>query len=495
MFSVAMRRGSHEAHAREKFSIEKLVRMVRLTQRPTTVVIKEKNFTDGLLRRRDFLEAVLGCILAFAIPSKVRGMPHRYRLRGNPSSTIYRAVNGSPEKNLSKVVEMMGGIEKFIESDAVVLIKPNVQWWNQGAPNLCALKALVDVIMNRPGGFKGEVVVAENCHRGSTPWTSLHSGWAQAFERNSDVPNVSNMNELSALLKGEYGSRFSVVHWVDLSHGGKRVFSPKDGEGYAYCDGTGGLPLIKCDNGAPDHNFRSTIMTYPIFRTDNGTVVDFKSGPWEKGKYTGQPLRFINFAALNHHSEFCGATSTIKNYMGITDLSGGSDPVRGGHLSGPYHNFHSFPFNGSAPGPIPGMLGKEIGVFMKTIRKADLNVTCAEWVGLTSRTNPPIAHTRAILACTDPVALDYHATKYLLYANSKVSIHNPDNKKSPLHQYLLRCSEEGGGLFDETQVAVRTHDCEKRQDREADDLVVRGETQWGNSIRDVMKYVYFRYFV
>ena len=85
------------------------------------------------------------------------------------NSLIYRSMNGSPSENLTKVVELMGGIKKIIGSDDVILIKPNVQWWNQGAPNLAALKTFVDLIMERPGGFRGEVVIAENCHRGSSP--------------------------------------------------------------------------------------------------------------------------------------------------------------------------------------------------------------------------------------------------------------------------------------------------------------------------------------
>ncbi len=412
----------------------------------------------------------------------------------DPLCTIYRTVNGSPDENIKKIVEMMGGIEKLIEPDAVVLIKPNVQWWNQGAPNLAALRALVDLIINRIGGFTGEVVVVENCHRGAMPWKSLHSGWVPSFERNSDVPDVRNMSELCAHLKGRYGARFSTVHLVNVTSGAKRVFSPKDGDGYAYCDGTGGLPLIKCDNGAAGGNFRSTIMTYPIFRTDRGTIVDFKNGVWEKGAHTGQPLRFINLAALNHHSAFCGVTSAIKNYMGITDLSVVSNPAAAGRLTGPYYNFHSFAFDGSAPGPVPGILGKAIGTYMKSIRMADLNITTAEWVGLTSRTNPPVAHTRTILASTDPVALDYHASKYLLYPNSGVPIHDPDNKKSPLHQYLVKCAEEGGGVPDETRVEVKTHDFRKGPEGGKDSLIIRGEIEWGSNPRDIAKYVYYRYF-
>jgi hypothetical protein len=84
--------------------------------------------------------------------------------------------------------------------------------------------------------------------------------------------------------------------------------------------------------------------------------------------------------------------------MGITDLSGGSDPNNGGRLTKDFYNFHSFPFDKSSPGPVPGMLGAAIGMFMQTIRKADLNITTAEWVGLSSRTDPPVVQTRAVLA-------------------------------------------------------------------------------------------------
>ncbi len=111
-------------------------------------------------------------------------------MKENIKSTVYRAVNGHPSENLSKVVELMEGIETFIGPDDVVIIKPNVQWWNQGVPNLSALNTFVDLIMNRRGGFHGEVVLAENCHRGASPWESLHSGWAPVFYRTCRVQHL-----------------------------------------------------------------------------------------------------------------------------------------------------------------------------------------------------------------------------------------------------------------------------------------------------------------
>lgn len=410
----------------------------------------------------------------------------------NPGVTVCRAVNGDPGKNIDKVIELLGGIENIIGPDDVVVIKPNVQWWNQGAPNLAAMKALVDLIMNRPGGFHGEVIIAENCHRGSRPSNS--AGWAYGFSRNADLDQIFNFNDLSHHLKKAYADNFSTCDWVDVNAGSKRIHSPADGTGYVYCDGTGGVPLISLENGHKGNGFREVIMTYPVFQTDRGTVVDFKNGIWEKDSYTDQPLKFINCAALNHHSIYCGATSAIKNYLGISDLSGGADPNNGGRLTRNYYNFHSFPFNKWGPGSEPGMIGAEIGVFLNSIRKADLNITTAEWVGLASRTDAPVSRTRAVLACEDPVALDYHATKYILFPNSKIAFHNPDEVDSPMHQYLVKCAEHGGGEFDESKVDVKSWDCSTDQFQEDDELVVIGEKEWGWDLKTLMKYFYLRYY-
>lgn len=410
-----------------------------------------------------------------------------------PETSVFRSVNGSPAENLRKVIDLMGGIEKWIGSDHIVLIKPNVQWWNQGAPNLAALKTFVDLIMDRPGGFKGEVVLSENCHRGPRPWESVSSGWAHDFERNADLAKAPHLNELSRILKEKYGERFSICHLIDVGAGNKRVFGPIDGTGYVYCDGSRGVPYIPCENEEKGPGHRATIMTYPIVRTDQGTIVDFKNGAWEKGSYSGRPLRFINFSALNHHSTYCGMTSAIKNYMGITDLSGGPDPMQGGRLTEKYFNFHSFPFNKWSPGPSPGMLGKAVGTFMKTIRKADLNITTAEWIGLVSRTEPPVVRTRALLASTDPVALDYHAAKYLLFPNSNLSIHNPDNPQGPLHPYLAKCAESGGGMIDENRVEVKSYDFKTKAFQRDEDLVISTPVHWGARPKAILKYLFLRF--
>ncbi|NIQ13816.1 MAG: DUF362 domain-containing protein [Candidatus Dadabacteria bacterium] len=458
------------------------------------IINKEEEFNCS---RRNFIKAMVYSAGNFTLSGyNLKNIPIGFKnqLQTKPTAAlIYRSINGSPESNMIKIIEMMGGIKNIVSSEDVVVIKPNVQWWNHGAPNLASLKTFVDVIMEMPGGFKGEVVIAENCHRGNKPWKSINSGWERKFEINSEIPDVFNLNDLTVLLKNNYGRKFSVCHWIDVGSGGKRVYGPADGNGYVFCDGTGGVPLLSLGNGAMGNQYRATILTYPIFITDRGTVIDFKNGIWEKGAYTGRDFRFINFAALNHHSRYCGVTSSMKNYMGITDLSGGPDPFTGGRLTDKYYNFHSFPFNKWSKGPVPGMLGAEIAFFMKEIRKADLNIVTAEWVGLSSRTCLPVARTKTVLASKDSVALDYHGSKYILFPNSKIKLHDPDNEKAPLYQYLHECGKLNEDATGEKDITCSSFDLSKRRYTKEGELPVKGDIHWGNDIKNISKYLALKY--
>ena len=138
------------------------------------------------------------------------GIPMRNRPAPmNAKTAVYRAVNGTPAENIDRVLELAGGIDRIVGADDVVVVKPNVQWWNQGAPNLSAMSRIVERIFERPGGVRGEGVVAENCHRGSAPLSSQSSGWVRPFERNSDLPGVRNMGECAARLREMFGKGFS----------------------------------------------------------------------------------------------------------------------------------------------------------------------------------------------------------------------------------------------------------------------------------------------
>lgn len=449
--------------------------------------LRRNYFCTVMFSRRQLFQRILASLFMLSLSGCTgkEALPHRKTFT-QKKVTLYRSVNGDPPDNISKVIEMMGGIEKVIGADDVIVIKPNIQWLNQGAPNIACVNAFISMIMERPGGFHGEVVIAENNHCGAQPWN--HAGWVQTFERNSDIPGIINYNQLAEYLKKKYGELFSVCHWVDIDAGGKRVYSPADGPGYVLCDGTGGVPLLSISNGLANEKRREVIMSYPILQTDKGTIIDLKNGIWKKGSYTGQPFKFVNCAALNHHSFYCGPTSAMKNFLGVCDLSGGPDPANNGKLINNYYNFHSFPFDKWSKGPTPGMLGLEIGMFLHTIRKPDINLTTAEWVGISTRTEPPVAHTRAVCACTDPVALDYHTAKYILCPNSHIRIHNPDYTGGPFYHDLQKCSEQAGCVFDEQYVDIQSFDFSKQRMQKDDELAVTGEITWGYHFKSLLKY-------
>jgi hypothetical protein len=441
-------------------------------------------------RRRFVMSLPVLGIAALISCKKKKPAPASRGRAGDTAATVFRAINGHPAENMDKVLSLMGGVEALFGDEDVIILKPNLQWYNQGAPNIAALDRLVTLIMERKGGFRGEVVFAENIHRGSKPWE--REGWAVPFVRNSDLPGVANYNGLAEKLKRNYGDRFSVCHLVDIGSGGKRVHSPADGPGYIVCDGTGGVPLLALDNGLQGSNRRAVVMSYPILKTDRGTLVDYHRGVWEKGAYTGRPMKFVNCAALNHHSVYCGVTSAIKNYLGVSDLSGGSDPANRGRFMGDYYNFHSFPFTGNKKGPVPGMLGAEVGYFLKTVRRPFLNITTAEYCGLADRIGLPVARTRAVAASTDPVALDFHTAKYILFVNSRISAHDPEDPGSPAAQYLKHCAWAGGYCYDEARVEVKSFDFSTGKLQGDGELAVRSDREWGANPGSLLKYTILR---
>lgn len=385
------------------------------------------------------------------------------RSTGQPISHIYIARNGTPQQNIAKAIELMGGIERFIGKNDIVILKPNCQWWNQGRTNLAAMKGFMDIVLNIPG-FKGEVIIAENHHfmDESLPRGEEDNirGWTHISEINGDIDGVNyNMNTLIELYNKQGHKNVTKYHWRD---GGPKpkdawgngmkggiVKGPEEGDGYIWTD--------------IDYEFSPFFglkkwkvkMTYPIFTSKySGITVDFKNGAFKRdgkggGSYlSDKPIKFINFAVINDHGEDTGITSAVKNYMGITDLSCGSWGLKPeGYVNvhacgGKYYEY-------AKAGPL--------GYFMKTIRKADLNIVTAEWVGWGDRTVVNKAtRLRTILVSADPIALDYYGAKYLMYPLSRnAEYHDPDNPKSPVRKFLdLALETIGEGTLDESKMKV-----------------------------------------
>jgi len=61
-----------------------------------------------------------------------------------------------------------------------------------------------------------------------------------------------------------------------------------------------------------------------------------------------------------------------------------------------------------------------------------------------------------------------------------------------MHQYLVKCSEHGGGEFDESNVAVKSYDFKTGKMQGNDELVVMGEKEWGWNAKIWLKYMALR---
>lgn len=161
-------------------------------------------------------------------------------------------------------------------------------------------------------------------------------------------------------------------------------------------------------------------------------------------------------------------------------------------MVGSYYNFHAFCFDKWSKGPRAGAMGLAVGTFLNTIRRPNLCITTAHYIGLCSRTEPPIAKTNVVMASTDPVALDYHTTKYVLYPNSRIKLHDPDNPYGPLWHDLKTCAQVAGYCVDERSVEVVTVDAVTGIMCDNSATLVKGQIDWGRKPRSILKYLAFR---
>ena len=384
-------------------------------------------------------------------------------VKGDGESYVYIVRNGTPGQNMRKIRELLGGVETIIGPRDIVLLKPNAQWWNQGTTNTDAMKAFIEMVLEMPG-YQGEIIIAENHHfpePNSRGWTTN--------ERNGEY----NLNELVEHFRRQGAINVTKYHWRDGgpslpgmwggAENGGVVSGPVQGDGYVWREDL----VYVAPNG------RKAMMSYPIFTSSySGLTIDFKNGPWKGGKYLkDRSLKFINFAGLNHHGPDTGVTSSVKNYLGICDMTCG---YRGRGPEG-FHNFHYVGYT-NLPGKIKYILKKFgwreripaiaacIGYFMRMVRAADLNIVTAEWVGYGSRTDTDMRkRTRAVMASTDPVALDFIGARDILIPATPENqnglyfkkMNDPEAEDSPFRQFLVMCHKTGVGNLSPDKIEKR----------------------------------------
>jgi hypothetical protein len=341
----------------------------------------------------------------------------------------------SPADNVDAVLESLGGIEAVVGTDDVVLIKVAAQWWNQGMTNVAAVKRAIEQILARDG-FRGEVIVFENVHFRLANGSGLCRGWTHPSERNVDVAGWTKLADLIE----HFGSPDTPVSFVGLVDGGLSLLSgggwrdPEHAHGTYGGDGRGPVPPGEFRDGYRwdfDQAFRlkrslvdyaQTPLTWPVFSSPHsGLVVDFKDGLFQQqgARFVpvDRPVTWINMTTANEHMD-TGFTGACKSAMGVVDMSAGwmgSDPRVQGYQSVHYFGFEHAMWRMAGP----------LADFAQRVRRPDLYLTVAEWVGVA----PPhgwsdaddvrleassAVRRKTVVAGTDPVAIDSWCIRNLL---------------------------------------------------------------------------------
>jgi hypothetical protein len=338
---------------------------------------------------------------------------------------VYKVKNGTALQNTAKVLELMGGIARYISPTDVVVIKGNAQWINQGYTHTECIKGIVEKILEIPG-FSGEIIICDNTQNVSTPGAT---GFDALPANRSHNWTTHNWNSLAA----EYQSNAKPVaskKWINgpwrTISSGISEWNPADGEGWT--------------RRLFDYNGRSTYLSSPVFQSPltPGRMIDMRKGVWESGSYTGRRVTSIFMPTLNNHGDqsedVCGVTSAIKSFFGATEIHNGANST----ISGNYH-IHSSSYTQSDA----QSAGDLVGRYLNTMYAPSLFVTSAMWSGNQSRTGGA-TETKTVLACENPVTLDYVSCKDVI--SPFASWLNPDLNNNTRKQ-ILGCLGQGIGTI------------------------------------------------
>lgn len=360
-------------------------------------------------------------------------------------SNLFISKNGTPVTNMQKVIDMAGGIANFIGKNDVVVLKPNLQHSRQGYTHTEATKALIDIILNRQGGFTGEIIIAENVQFRNIDDTE-NCGWAATGDaRERNWPDM-NYNELITWYNNGYPN---VTAAKMISSTWPNISGPSEGSGY--------VPYDYTITDSPGANGRVCRLSYPIIQSSySGNLIDTKNGVWSGGSYTGQQVKLIFMPTLNNHGsysyeDYAGATSAVKCHLGFVKMS--SD------MGGNY-DLHHIGYDVS--NNIPRAVGEAVGELITNVVQPTLYITVAEWTGWGGRTSDYADQTKTIGLCNNPVTLDYWMGKNVLFQCHKdQSFLDPSNDCN-WRQTLEGCHAKDVGTLDETEMKVKLYDFNNR---------------------------------
>jgi hypothetical protein len=300
-----------------------------------------------------------------------------------------------------------------IAKDDTVIIKINSQWDQRGGTNTDLLKEVIQAIIDHPDGWIGEIIVADN---GQDQYGSSGSGGSFAWFNSNAKDHSQSVQDVVNSFNSKY--RVSTYLWDIITENRVKEYSSGDiKDGYIV-------------NTVRDPD-TGLMVSYPKFTTKYGTMVSFKLGIWNPTTrtYNSEKLKVINMPVLKTHNGY-GVTGCVKHYMGVA-----SDKLTN-TLGARTHSTIIY-----------GSMGTEL----TQTRYPILNILDCIWVNAEPLSGPTSFYTEAtnvktVVAGTDPVAIDYWASKNILlkYTSNKndadVITMDPDDTSSGSFGLWLRLS-------------------------------------------------------
>ncbi len=354
------------------------------------------------------------------------------------SRPIYVARNGTPVTNVQSVIAQAGGIQHFVGLNDVVVIKPNGQWPNQGYTHTLCIKALIDAILARPGGFQGEVILTEHVHR--SPSETLSDSYCWTMSVGNRQRNWPDMNYFELI--DDYHARgihnVTAVPMCDADPSGDWVSATGPAAVPAGKHAWVRLPTYTTASG------NSYSPSYAILRSPySDKLVDLRNGVWANGAYTGAAVRLLFLPTLNNHAsldveDYAGPTSAVKTHIGFIEGT----------------SIHGVGYNDDHPESV----GEAVGHLITEVVHPTFYMTCAEWTGYGGRTGSAATQTKTVGLCADPVTLDYWMCKHvLLPCRTSQTFMNADLNNN-LRKTLAGCHGMGVGTLDENEIDVHSVD-------------------------------------
>lgn len=282
----------------------------------------------------------------------------------------------------------------IVGSDDVVIVKVNAQWDSRGGTNTDLVESIIEVILEHPDGFRGEVIIADN---GQAQYGSGGRGGSLDWRQNNGIDTSRSMEDVAAGFSRN--AKVSTFLWDTITL--DKVAEFEDGDhrdGYILADSPSETGII---------------VSYPKFTTGHGTKVSFTRGIWEptEGSYDSDRLTIINVPVLKSHMIY-GVTGAVKHYMGVV-----SDKLSG-------HTAHRSVGAGG------------MGTQMAATRVPDLNILDAVWINARPGNGPSTSYDSAdfagiIAAGTDPVALDVWGAGQILVQSAELQGYAGANRMNP----------------------------------------------------------------